>query len=174
MTNLLNHRLKSTASRQKPWLASPTKGVQLLKLSSAVVLSAASLLGCAQGPMGTAPNAASQSAMNGMPMGGQMGTMAQMDEHMKAMRETHDKMLRAKSPQERSALMASNMNQMQNGMAMMGGMDHAAMGMTGMHGNTAMAGDLATRQQMMEKRMQMMQSMMQMMMDRMPTAPSQP
>jgi uncharacterized Rmd1/YagE family protein len=52
----------------------------------------------------------------------------------------------------------------------MGGMGSG--GMAGMQGKSPMAGDIAARQQMMEKRMEMMQSMMQMMMDRMPQAPS--
>ena len=92
---------------------------------------------------------------------------------MKAMREMHDKMMRARTPEERNALMAEQMKLMQDGMAMMGGMGPGGMGgMKGMPGMGAMPTDMATRQQMMEKRMEMMQSMMQMMMDRMPAAPS--
>ena len=83
--------------------------------------------------------------------------MASMDAHMKAMREMHDRMSRARTPEERSALMPEHMKLMQEGMAMMGGM--GPMGGQGM--------DPAAHQQMMEKRMEMMQSMMQMMMDRM-------
>ncbi|MEO7938326.1 MAG: hypothetical protein ABIR55_06855 [Burkholderiaceae bacterium] len=79
---------------------------------------------------------------------------------MKMMRETHDKMMQAKSPEERKTLMATHMKQMQDGMA-------------GMQAKSPMTGDLAARQQMTEKRVEMMQSMMQMMMmDRMPQAPS--
>jgi hypothetical protein len=89
-----------------------------------------------------------------------------MDEHMKAMREMHDKMMRAKTPEERNALMAEHRKLMQEGMAMMGEMGPGGMG--------AMGGDMATRQKMMEKRMEMMQSMMPMMMDCMPQAPAKP
>ncbi len=42
--------------------------------------------------------------------------------------------------------------------------------MGGMEGGKGMNGNMADRQQMMEKRMEMMESMMQMMMDRMPAA----
>ena len=109
-----------------------------------------------------------------MPMGNasaaSMGTpehMAKMDMQMKAMREMHEKMMNARTPEERNKLMADHMKTMQDGMAMMGGMSGAGMGdMKGMQGN------MGAHQQMMEKRMAMMQSMMQMMMDRMPGAPA--
>ena len=90
--------------------------------------------------------------------------MARMDTQMKAMGAMHDKMMAAKTPEERNALMAEHMKTMQDGMAMMNGMSPGGMG--------AMKGDMATRQQMMEKRMEMMQSMMQMMMDRTPAVPA--
>jgi hypothetical protein len=90
--------------------------------------------------------------------------MARMDTQMKAMRGMHDKMMAAKTPEERNALMAEHMRTMQDGMTMMNGMPAGGMG--------GMKGDMAARQQMMEKRMEMMQSMMQMMMDRLPAAPA--
>ena len=92
--------------------------------------------------------------------------MANMDQHMQSMKAMHDKMMEAKTPDERQALMPENMKLMQEGMSMMkdmGGM--SAMG--GMPGDQGMGGNMADRQQMMEKRMEMMESMMQMMMDRM-------
>jgi hypothetical protein len=99
--------------------------------------------------------------------------MAGMDAHMKAMQAMHDKMAAARTPEERQALMAEHMKLMQDGMAMMGGIN-PGMGMGGTPGakdKPAMPpGGAMTpqmRQQMMEKRMDMMQSMMQMMMDRM-------
>ena len=82
---------------------------------------------------------------------------------MKAMREMHDKMMAAKTPEERNALMAERMKTMQDGMAMM--KDMSSGGMAGMKG------DGSARHQMMEKRMEMMEAMMQMMMDRPPAAP---
>jgi len=90
--------------------------------------------------------------------------MPGMETQMKAMQEMHNKMLAAKTPEERDALMAEQMKLMQNGMNMMGGMGPGAM-MSG-------PGDTAARQGMMEKRMDMMQSMMQMMMDRMQSVPA--
>lgn len=109
--------------------------------------------------------------------------MAKMDAHMKSMREMHERMSRVTTPQERQALMDEHMKLMREGMALMQGMGPGGHGggMPGMGGMSNMgpmtsmgqmgpAGtpmDMATRQQMMEKRMEMMQSMMQMMMDRM-------
>ena len=97
--------------------------------------------------------------------------MAKMDAQMKTMRDMHEKMMNAKTPEERNKLMAEHMKTMQDGMAMMGGMGTMA-GMGGMQGKAPMVGDMAGRQQMMEKRMEMMQAMMKMMMDRMPPAPA--
>ena len=108
-------------------------------------------------------------------MGGTNGSMAQMDERMLAMREMHEKMKRARTPDEKSALMAEHMKLMQDGMAMMGGMGPGStMGKGGMNDKAPMSGDMAMHGQMMEKRMEMMQSMMQMMMDRMPQSPAKP
>ncbi len=106
-----------------------------------------------------------------MPMGtaqaGSMSTpnhMAMMDAQMKTMREMHERMMAAKTPEERSKMMAEHMKAMQGGMAMMGAMD----GMGAMKGMQGMSGDMVAHHEMMEKRMEMMQTMMKMMMDRMP------
>ena len=96
--------------------------------------------------------------------------MAKMDAHMKTMQGMHEKMMSAKTPEERSKLMAEHMKAMQDGMAMMDGMSGAGMG--GMKGMQGMQGGMGAHQQMMEKRMEMMQTMMKMMMDRMPAAPA--
>lgn len=80
--------------------------------------------------------------------------MNNMDQHTKAMHEMHEKMMNAKTPEERSALMADHRKTMQGAMAMM----------EGMKGD--MPWDMSTRQQMLEKRMEMMEALMQMMMDR--------
>ncbi len=98
--------------------------------------------------------------------------MMRMDTQMRSMREMHDKMVAAKSPDERKALMAEHMKTMQDSMTMMNGM--APGGMGGMKGEMkgGMKGDMAAHHQMIDKRMEMMQSMMQMMMDRMSAAPS--
>lgn len=60
----------------------------------------------------------------------------------------HEKMMAAKTPAERQALMADHMKMMQAGMSMMG------------------------QSKDIEQRMDMMQSMMQMMMDRMENMPA--
>jgi len=109
--------------------------------------------------------------------------MAAMEPRMKAMQEMHQKMMGAKTPAERQALMADHMKAMQGGMAMMKEM-HGMQGMQGMQGMGApggMAGmgggkgmpmDMAKRHQMMTDHMAMMQMMMDMMADRMPPAPA--
>ena len=86
--------------------------------------------------------------------------LARMDTQMKAMREMHDQMMAAKTPEERNALMAEHMKAMQEGMTMMNGMSPGGM--------AGLKGDMAAHRQTMEKRMEMMQTMMQMMMDRLP------
>ena len=153
-----------------------------LRLVSIIAVTATlGLAGCAgpyrhmgnQGPAAMAPGQA-------MPMAGPGGPMARMDDHMTAMRVMHDRMSRARTPEERSALMAEHHKLMQDGMGMMGGMGPSGMGgmggMGGMMGSGPgpMASDPMARQQSMEKRMEMMQSMMQMMMDRLPPAPAKP
>lgn len=81
---------------------------------------------------------------------------AQMDMQMKSMREMHEKMMAAKTPEERQALMTEHMKSMQGGMAMMGQMKTP----------DAKGGGKSMSPEMMGKRMDMMEMMMQMMMDR--------
>lgn len=85
---------------------------------------------------------------------------------MKAMDEVHQKMMAAKTPEEKKELMAEHMKTMQEGMKTMSMMDGA--GMADMQGKKPMLGNLGQHHQMMEKRMATMESMMQMMMDQMP------
>ena len=80
-------------------------------------------------------------------------TAMQMDAQMQSMHEMHDKMMAARSPEERQALMADHMKAMQGGMSMMGRMQEGR------------DMDCAQRETT-ERRMDMMQMMMQMMMDR--------
>ena len=91
-----------------------------------------------------------------------------MDDQLSMMRGMHEKMMSAKTPEERSALMEEHMKTMQGGMAMMGNMANM-----GADAPSKMKGDMQVDTgmcQMMEKRMEMMETMMQMMMDRMPAA----
>ena len=81
---------------------------------------------------------------------------AQMDMQMKSMQEMHEKMMAAKTPEERQALMSEHMKSMQGGMAMMGQMKAP----------DAKGGSKSMSPEMMGKRMDMMEMMMQMMMDR--------
>lgn len=91
-------------------------------------------------------------------------SMAKMDAQTQAMRVMHERMMGAKTPEERSALMAEHMKTMQDGMTMMNGMPGGGM--------KATKGDMSMHHQMMEKRMEMMGASMQMMMDRLPPAPA--
>lgn len=113
--------------------------------------------------------AGSASAAAAKPMPGKTTPeMARMANQKKAMQEMHDKMMAAKTPEERSALMAEHMKTMQDGMDMMKGMG----GMGGMEGPKSPPSSMAERQTMMEQRMDMMQTMMEMMVDRLPAAPA--
>ena len=99
-------------------------------------------------------------------------SMAAMDPRMKTMHDMHQKMMSAKTPAERQALMADHMKAMQGGMAMMKEM-HGMKGMSGMTSmgdGQVMQGDMNRRRQMMTDHMAMMQMMMDMMSDRMPPA----
>lgn len=97
-----------------------------------------------------APKAAAAKAAPAKPAAKE--SMKKMDQQMMDMRAMHDKMMNAKTPEERSALMADHMKAMQGGMGMMGGMAGA--------GKDGMPSDTETHHQMMEKRMEMMESMM--------------
>lgn len=90
--------------------------------------------------------------------------MATMDAQTQAMRGMHEKMMAARTPEERNALMAEHMKTMQDGMTMMNGMPAEGM--------KSRQGDMSMHHQMMEKRMEMMSAAMQMMMDRLPPAPA--
>ena len=87
-----------------------------------------------------------------------------MHDHMKDMQAMRDRMMNARTPAERQALMAEHMKAMHDGMDMMKGMG----GMGGMPGMKHMPPGTGKPQQMLEMRMDMMQTMMEMMMQRMP------
>ena len=90
--------------------------------------------------------------------------MTRMDEQMKIMQGMHEKMMSAKTSEERSILMAEHKKAMQNGMDMMGSTSNS--GSCEMKG---MDGGMHMNHQAMAKRMEMMQTMMKMMMDQMPS-----
>ena len=139
---------------------------------TAALFAASTLIACNTTPSMPMGSAAAQSMAKPDAMG-------KMDAQMKQMRDRHEKMMAAKTPEERNKLMAEHMKTMQDGMKMMEGMGGAGMsgmdgmkGMGDMKGGQGAAGDMTGHHQMMDKRMEMMQSMMQMMMDRMPAAPA--
>ena len=114
------------------------------------------LTGCATGPREedhAAHHPPGPAAARGAPTPGQMDAM------MKSMQEMHDKMMAAKTPEERAKLMQEHMKLMQDGMAMMGQM-------RGGKGGMGMGGGMSMGPEMMGKRMDMMEMMMKMMVDR--------
>lgn len=94
---------------------------------------------------------------------------AKVDQQMKMMQDMREKMLTAKTPEERAALMKDHMKAMQDGMAMMGQM-RGGMPMrgnaSGSMGDMGKAKGMPNEPDMMRRRMDMMEMMMQMMMDR--------
>ncbi len=107
--------------------------------------------------------------------------MEKMDGQIKAMQEIHQKMINAKSTEERSAIMTENMKAMQSAMSMM--RDAGMMGMSmkegmpmkdvmSMKDGMPMMEGMHMQHQLMQKRMEMMTNMMQMMMDQMSTPKS--
>ena len=74
------------------------------------------LTACAQTPSasGAADHAAHHPAGTAAPASAPAYRMAMMDTHMTKMREMHEKMSRAGTPQERQALMADHMKLMQD------------------------------------------------------------
>ncbi len=93
--------------------------------------------------------------------------MARMADQRKAMQAMHNKMMAAKTPDERNALMAEHMKTMHDGMDMMKGAG-------GMAAPNKPPMDMTQRQNMMEQRMDMMQTMMEMMVERLPQSPTKP
>ena len=126
--------------------------------------SASTLIACTTAPampMGAAPANSMASPER----------MAAMDAQMKTMHDMHTKMMNAKTPEERQALMADHMTAMQGGMGMMKGMSGMS-GMGAMGGQPGMPADMAQHQKMMSQHMAMMQMMMDMMQQRMPASPA--
>ena len=93
--------------------------------------------------------------------------MARMASHMRAMQEMHGRMMAAKTPEERNALMGEHIKTMQEGMGMVKGMG----GVGGMASPKGTPTSLTERQTMIEQRMDMMQTMMA---DRLPQTPAKP
>lgn len=128
-----------------------------MKLALTLLSASIALAGCATGPSGQEhaahhpPGAAASASA--------MPTPGQMDSMMKSMREMHDRMMAAKTAEERSRLMQEHMKLMQDNMAMMDRM-------RGGKGGMGMGGDMPMSPEMMGKRMDMMEMMMKMMVDR--------
>jgi outer membrane murein-binding lipoprotein Lpp len=127
-----------------------------MKLAIAALAASLVLAGCATDPKGdehAAHHPPGAAAAAPAPAPGQMDSM------MKSMQDMHDRLMAAKTPEERARLMQEHMKLMQDGMAMMGRM-------RGGKGGMGMGGGMSMGPEMMGKRMDMMEMMMQMMMDR--------
>ena len=121
----------------------------------------------------TTPSTPMPMAMASSPGTAPPDHLAHMETQIQAMQAMHEKMMAAKTFEERNSLMAGHMKSMQDGMKMMEGMAKPGMaGMAGMKGMSGMSAEMSAHHAMMEKRMMMMQTMMKMMMDRMAAAPA--
>ncbi len=89
---------------------------------------------------------------------------ARSEEQLKLMQEMHQKMMAAKTPEERQALMAEHMKAMQGGMSMMCEMGQR-MGEKGSSAGMPMS-QAQSQQQMMRQCMSMQDMTMRMVMDR--------
>ena len=134
-----------------------------------IALSVATLATACASPGATNASPASP-AMN---HGGAGMSMAAMEPRMKAMKAMHQKMMDARTPAEKQALMAEHTKAIQDGMVMMKqmhGAKHGMAGMTSMGDGSVMQAEMAKREQMMADHSAMMQMMMDMMAQRMPAA----
>ena len=143
-------------------------------ISILAAATAVTLAGCSSFPGSTAKQAEEHQAHHPAAQTAPKVDPAKFDQQMKTMQEMHQKMMAAKTPAERAALMKDHMKAMQDGMAMMGQMGggpammgQMGAGMPGMPmqgaGMSSMPGGM--HEDMMQ-RMAMMQMMMQMMVDR--------
>lgn len=131
-------------------------------ITTTLALSTAALLTACATPTtpGASPVSAAKADEHAAHQAGDASTAAPsaMHERMKGMQAMRDKMMNAKTPAERQALMDEHMKAMREGMA----------------GMKNMPSDPAKHRQMMEMRMDMMQTMMEMMMQRMQGSASPP
>ncbi|MDO9023775.1 hypothetical protein [Zwartia sp.] len=143
------------------------KGFNSLFIASVIAVSPPAVMAQAQDQNKDRPSSIEQPATaRGNNPSNQMShdMMKKMDSHMMAMQEIHQKMTRAKTPEERNAIMKENMKAMESGMSIM--REAGIMDMP-MKDGMPMMGNMPMQNQMMQKRMEMMANMMQMMMDRM-------
>lgn len=90
-----------------------------MKLALAVLGTSFVLAGCAAGPK--EPDHAAHHPPGAAAAASAAPTPGQMDSMMKSMQEMHDRMMAAKTPEERAKLMQEHMKLMQDNMAMMAG-----------------------------------------------------
>ncbi|HSV69034.1 MAG TPA: hypothetical protein VLI72_02890 [Methylibium sp.] len=90
-----------------------------MKLALAVFGASLVLAGCATGPKEEDHAAHHPPAAAAAATAAPTRAPCQMDSMMKSMRDMHDKVMAAKTPEERSKLMQEHMKLMQDGMATM-------------------------------------------------------
>jgi hypothetical protein len=112
--------------------------------------------------------------------------VGRFNDQMATMQAMHEKMMAARTPDDRSVLMKDHMKAMQDGMAMMGQMPGGMSGMGGMGGTGAgrmpmdgarrpmTKGGTPAEHDAMHRRMDMMEMMMQMMVDQQAAMPMGP
>jgi hypothetical protein len=128
-------------------------------LSILVAATAVSLTGCSSFPGSGAKQSDEHDAHHPATDSASKVDQAKVDQQMRTMQEMHQKMMVAKTPADRTALMKDHMKTMQDGMAMMGQMGGMPMqdgGKFSMSGAPPMHKDMMQRMEMMELMMQMM------------------
>ena len=132
-----------------------------MKFKSILAAAAAvALAGCSSFPASTAKQAEEHDAHHPAAETAPKVDPGKFDQQMKTMQDMHQKLMAAKTPSERAALMKDHTKVMQDGMAMMGqmggGMPTQGGGMSSMPGGPSMQKDMMQRMDMMEMMMQMM------------------
>ena len=132
----------------------------MILVRTLAAIAALTLAGCSSFPGSGSKQADEHAAHHPAAEGTPKVDPAKVEQQMQTMREMHQKMMAAKTPAERAALMKDHMKAMQDGMAMMGQMGGRMPtqggGMSSMPGGPSMQTEMMQRMDMMEMMMQMM------------------
>ncbi len=133
-------------------------------ISLAVAFAAAVAQDVQHSPHHPAGSASAAAPRHDIGTPGGVAVMVRMNAQMQAMQAMHEKIISAKTPAERDALMPEHMKLMRESMSMLRGMSPAK--------PASAAGNADMRQRALMQRLDMMESMMQMLVDGMPAPPA--